>query len=367
MAAGPDDDLVERIAAAVAAKLGVAAAAGQKPVLGELLDAWKAAHLKLASFGCDYRRAQRLFAWAPAEGQFAGIRLADRDPMSLTATDVDLWRSSRYSQITRLKKEPSAATINREVMMLVRVLNFAAGRRKISRNPLLGDDIFEEEDNAREVVIDEGGFLEILHLVGPNHIAAAYVTFAFDSAMRMTEVLLCRWSWLDRVRGFVTIPGAVAKNGKQRVADLTDRMLLAADRLPRSLASDHIFVNPATAKLYDRRWLYELYRRAVEESTVRGPSGEMPIYHDLRRAWITLARRRGIPESEIMAKSGHADHSVFRRYSIVGDEDLRRSRERMEAGRQADIALVGDRRGPRRAPVDKSPDGKIKSNDRFFR
>lgn len=362
----PPDDLVERIVAAVAAKLGVATD-GPKPMLGELLDTWKGPHSKLASFGCDYRRAQRVFAWAPTEGQFRGIPLADRDPMSLTAVDVDLWRSLRYTQTTPRKGPPSAATINREVMMLMRVLNFAVGRRRISRNPLLGEEVFEDEDNAREVVIDEAGFLEILECIGGNQILCAFVTLAFDSAMRMTEVLLCRWSWLDRTRGYVTIPGAVAKNGKQRVSDLTDRSLQAIDCLPRNLASDHIFINPATGEIYDRRWLYELYRRAVEASGVRGPSGEMPIFHDLRRSWITLARRRGIPESEIMAKSGHADHTVFRRYSIVGDEDLRRSRERMEAGRQADMVLVGERRGPRKAAVDKSSGEEIKSNDRFSR
>lgn len=357
-------DLAERIAQSVAAKLGIVMPVGPRVFVSDLLEAWRLTHGKLKSFQCDLRRAERLVAWVPGDGEFAGIAIGARDPMSLTATDVDLWRSHRYAQTTRLGKEPSPATINREVMMLARVLNFAVGRRRIPRNPLLGEDIFEEEDNAREVVIDEAGFEEILLRLGDNPVIRAFVTMAFDSGMRMTEVLLCRWSWLDRGRGYITIPGAVAKNGRQRIADYTDRTMNAVDELPRALGPDHVFINQDTASLYDRRWLYELYCRAVEASGVRGPNGEMPVFHDLRRSWITLARRRGIPESEIMAKSGHVDHAVFRRYSIVGDEDLKRSRERMEEGRRNDLAALDARRGPRRAP--NNTDSKQIKRDRLF-
>ncbi|HVZ89586.1 MAG TPA: tyrosine-type recombinase/integrase [Polyangia bacterium] len=318
----------------------------------QLLERWRDAHRRLKSFACDYARAVRLFAFAPSEGPFAGIRIGDREAASLGPVDVDLWRAFRFGEITRLGRPPSPATINREVMMLMRILNFAVTRKTIVSNPLEGAEVFEEEDNAREVVIDEAGFAEIIEALDDNLIMRAFVTLAFDSGMRRTEVLLCRWSWLDRTRGYVTIPGSVAKNGQQRVADLTDRAIAAIDDLPRSLASDHVFTNRETGEIYDPRWLYALYRRAVESTSVRGPNGEIPVFHDTRRSWITLARRRGIPESEIMAKSGHQDHSVFRRYSIVGDEDLRRSRQRMEEGRAAELAALrsAERRGPTGRP-----------------
>src|SRR6185312_10869066 len=114
-------------------------------------------------------------------------------------------------------------------------------------------------------------------------VARAFVTMAFESGMRMTEVLLCRWSWLDRARGYISVPGAVAKNVTARICDFTGRTATAVDELPRHLSNDHIYVNPDTGDLYDRRWLYELYHRAVQASSIRGPSGEMPVFHDLRR------------------------------------------------------------------------------------
>lgn len=314
------------------------------PTVRSLLDGWGNAHGRLRTFACDHERALRLLDFVPKDGPFAGTAIGDREAMSIGLTDVDLWRSHRYGQVTRLGRPPSAATINREIMMLLRVLNFGVSRRLIPYNPLGGGDVLEEEDNTREVVIDEAGFAAIVRHLRHQPVAVAFVTLAFDSGMRITEVHLSRWSWFDSARGYVTIPGSVAKNGMQRPADLTKRAMAALAKLGRSPGEDRVFVNPETGELFDQRWLYELYRRAVDAAGVRGPSGEMPVFHDLRRSWVTLARRRGVPESEIMVKSGHQDHSVFRRYSIVGDEDLRRSRDRMETGRAREVARLRRRR-----------------------
>ena len=312
------------------------------PALASLFEQWKAQHARLNSFACDAARAGRLLEFVPEDGPHAGVALGTCDSMTLSPVDVDLWRSFRYRQTTRLRRSPAAATINREVMMLLRILNFAVSRRAIPHNPLEGAGILEAEDNTREVIVDEAGFDAIIRRLRLQPVVAAFVTLAFDSGMRITEVHLCRWSWFDRDRGYVTIPGSVAKNGMQRVADLIDRAMAALKRLPR--IDDRIFINPTTGHLYEQRHLYGLYRQAVISSGIRGPSGEMPVFHDLRRSWVTLARRRGIPESEIMAKSGHQDHSVFRRYSIVGDEDLRRSRDRMESARAREVAQLARRR-----------------------
>lgn len=314
----------------------------------EVLKSWARAKKRLASFACDYQRAVKLLSFAPADGPFAGIPLGKRDPTTISATDVDLYRDHRYSKTTRRKDQdtgentpPRPATINREVMMGKRLLNFAVKRGTIERNPIEGLEE-EDEDNIREVVIMEWGFADILsHIEWP--VLAAYVTLAYDSAMRRTECLLCRWSWLDHENGFVRIPSAVAKNGDGRTADLSKRAWEALNALPRNVRSEYIFVNPDTGELYDPRWLYEHYRRAVLASSVRGPNGEVPTFHDLRRSWCTLAGRRGIPERVWMSKSGHKDPAVIERYRIVLEDELQDSRTAMEAARAKDVAALASR------------------------
>jgi hypothetical protein len=61
-------------------------------------------------------------------------------------------------------------------------------------------------------------------------------------------------------------------------------------------------------------------------------------FHDLRRSFVTNARRRGVAESVVMKMSGHKTRAIFDRYNIINDEDLRTGIERIEEGRRAELA-----------------------------
>ena len=54
-------------------------------------------------------------------------------------------------------------------------------------------------------------------------------------------------------------------------------------------------------------------------------------FHDLRRSFVTRARKLGVPESVVMRMSGHRTRAVFDRYNIVSEDDLRDAVARIEA------------------------------------
>jgi integrase len=97
----------------------------------------------------------------------------------------------------------------------------------------------------------------------------------------------------------------------------------ALDRLPRGLAGTYVFRNPATGKPWAE--IRKAFRKAAREAKL-----ENLWVHDLRRSFVTNARKAGNPESVVMKLSGHKTASVFARYNIVSEEDLRQAVSRLQ-------------------------------------
>lgn len=74
---------------------------------------------------------------------------------------------------------------------------------------------------------------------------------------------------------------------------------------------------------------------AIHDAQGKSVSKASLIFHDLRRSAVRNLDRDGITQSVVMAITGHTTASVYRRYRIVNEDDIRAALERVQTGNRA--------------------------------
>jgi integrase len=233
----------------------------------------------------------------------------------------------------------SAGEINRELTVLKRMFSLAIQAGKLVHKPHFP---MLRENNVRAGFFEREQYLSVLrHL--PTSMQPV-VTFAFVTGWRInSEVLPLQWRQVDLKLGEVRLDPGTTKNLEGRVFYLTSELkeLLkaqrkAADRIQRrkGMIVQHVFFHDVPTKAGDVGFwsghaiapsgFYHAWCRA---RIAAGCPGSIP--HDFRRTAIRNMVRAGIPERVAMKLSGHKTRSVFDRYNVVSDGDLREASNRL--------------------------------------
>jgi integrase len=232
-------------------------------------------------------------------------------------------------QTTPEERRPASdAEINRELALLKQMFSVAIRNGKALHRPHIE---LLPEDNVRVGFFEPEQLASVLaHL--PEEIRPV-IQFAHLTGWRIaSEVLPLEWRQVDFDGGEIRLDLGKTKNRKGRVFRMTEalRVLLKAQDAERDRLKKlgHIIPwvfwrtvaekrggdkKPRRIISYDKAW--KVACRAA------GCPGRIP--HDLRRTAVRNFVRNGIPERVAMRLTGHKTPSVFARYDIVSDGDLR--------------------------------------------
>jgi integrase len=232
---------------------------------------------------------------------------------NLTPGRVESYRSIRLAEpsVRRKGKNATPCTVNKEVRCLKNILNRAVRHGKIESNPIRDLDALPE-NNVRERILTQEEFDRLLGYC-PSHIKPI-VLMGYYLPMRKSEILDLVWGEVDLVSGFIRLPPERTKTKKARAIPIHPRVLEMVKSLPRGLHTDRVF-------LLDGKPLAGL-KRSYKTACKNAGLGDF-TFHDLRHCAINNLRLAGNDFFEIMAMSGHSTMSVFERYNLVTEEELK--------------------------------------------
>ena len=218
----------------------------------------------------------------------------------------------------------SNATINRQLSALRRMFNLGAKQTppKVLRIPHIK---MLPEDNVREGFFEHDEFVALRGAL-PEHLRPV-VTLAYYTGMRKAEILGLKWDQVDLREGIIRLSQRDTKTRQARSVPMNDEVwgFLVARKRDRDLKSPDmpfVFYTPEGEPIESFR---KVWITACKKAGLEGK-----LFHDFRRTGVRNMVRSGVPEVVAMAISGHRTRSVFDRYNIVSEADLKLAARRVE-------------------------------------
>jgi integrase len=243
------------------------------------------------------------------EPAFGGKRMA-----ALTTADIRAFVAQRQAA------GASNAEINRELSIVKRAFTLAVQAGSLLARPHIP---MLHEDNVRQGFFEREEFEDVRAQL-PEALRGV-VTFAYLTGWRVpSEVLPLQWAQVDRRAKMIRLEPGQTKNAEGRTMPYELLPELAAVIEAQWKERDRLkAAGVITPCVFHRdgepvRHFGAAWRTACAAA---GVPGRIP--HDFRRTAVRNLVRAGVPERTAMLLTGHKTRSVFDRYDIVNEADLR--------------------------------------------
>jgi integrase len=239
---------------------------------------------------------------------------------------VSRFTPHQVRQYVELRRRGSASdpTINRELAIVRRGFSLALREDPplIRRAPYIPK---LEEDNVRQGFIEQGQYLALREAL-PDHLKTLLVV-GYHCGNRLGELRKLGRTQVDLEAREIRVQKAQAKSKKPRTlpiyGDMVEWLEWQAKR--RAPGSDLVF--------YSNGKPLGSHLKGWERACAAAGLPDLH-FHDLRRSAVRSMERAGIQRHMAMQISGHRTESVYRRYDIVVEGDLKAAGEKLAAYHQ---------------------------------
>ena len=233
----------------------------------------------------------------------------------VTPSLIEAYRQHSLTQLNYKKQTNKPATVNREISCLKTIFSKALKNGKIERNPASAIRQLKEGNERNRILSSEEWKS---YKANCPHWYLPIAMTAFLTGMRRGEIVNLSPSRIDLKEGFIRLRAEDTKTGYGRSIPIHPELMEVLQRVlkVRPLNLDRVFHrngNPIKESTF----------REAHEATCKKAGIENFLFHDFRRVCVNRWRKQGHNYFKIMAASGHKTISVFKRYNMVDESELK--------------------------------------------
>jgi len=245
---------------------------------------------------------------------FAGMRALDITPDRV-----------RDYQAHRRKEKASPATVNRETSHLARAFRIAVKSCQLTVVPPFPNRL--EESAPRQGFFEHAEYLAVREHLTPA-VYQDILDFAYYSGWRRGEVIGLTWREIDMAGSVIRLDPDRSKTRTGRLLPMSQPLKEVLQRRVAARRLDCLMVFHDAGDEDMNDW-WKAWKAACKLAGLPGKK-----LHDCRRTAARNMIRSGTPERVAMQLTGHKTRSVFDRYNIVSEGDLRAGVDRLAAYRE---------------------------------
>ena len=234
-------------------------------------------------------------------------------------------------QEKREEKKAAPATIDYEMSIVKTMVNKAFDNDIVDGRTLKAFRVVKRKlkkgSNVRKRTLSVA---EYLGLIDSSQIhLKPFLIVGYNTGMRLGELRLLKWKYIDIRKGFIRLPRTVPKERRSKVIPINHHVRAVLDNLPRALRHDFVFTYRGEPTR-ERGGLKNSFKTACKNAKI--PCGQKTpngiTFHDIRRTVKTNMLNAGVDKAYRDTILGHSLQGMDAHYIAPDEDSLKRAMEK---------------------------------------